>query len=105
MLMLLAGSSTPFAPTIAAVACVMYCSCDPSLCPKGVVGRVLYGLLVGVVLYVLDPSVAQIDKIIFACLLGTITAPLLGWIGDTAVTFSNTKKLRNSKARDTHVKA
>jgi len=98
MLMLVTDSATELKPVSAVLACVLYCSCDPLLCPKSTIGKALYGLLVGVLLYLLDPAVALIEKAVFACLIGTITAPLLDWLGITVGEF-----FLQTKAADSHV--
>jgi len=75
-------------PTTAALCCIIYCTCDPLLCPRNTAGRVLYGLLVGGLLYLLDPSVALIEKTVFVSLLGTITSPLFDWLGSRVNSYS-----------------
>jgi len=76
-------------PAVPIAACVLFCACDSTLAENEThnlsIGhsRILYGLLVGGLIYLFDPSVVSLEKVVFAILLGNITSPFLGWIANT----------------------
>jgi electron transport complex protein RnfD len=50
---------------------------DPVTCPTTARGRVLFGILVGVLIYVIRSWAAYPDGVAFAVLLGNAAAPLI----------------------------
>lgn len=64
-------------PSTAVVLCVLFAGLDKANQPVSQSGRWLYGVIVGVLLILLTPSLDMLDKAVSACLLASVFIPLV----------------------------
>jgi|GEM_PF-6253425 len=67
-------------PNIAAMLCFLLLLCDPASTPSNQTGRILYGLLLGFLIYIFSSQSISFREIVFAGFFANITAPLLDWV-------------------------
>ena len=73
------GSTMIALPGCTFIAALLFAACDPASGSVTCAGRWLYGLLTGSLAALFDPTLQATSAIVFACLLGSLAAPLIDW--------------------------
>lgn len=67
-------------PTMTVLTCLLFITADSATSPVTTLGRWVYGIMLGALVAILDPSFSLLEKVVFAALLSTIAVPLLDWL-------------------------